>query len=113
MAVLFRPVQRMADGFLLGEWCAARRSEYARGLLETDVAHALAEGVPGWSWNLVDTAFEINLEVLKQVRCQTARQLGRFGLFWQGWLALWCCRPPSVTLRHSFTILLRPCINHA
>jgi hypothetical protein len=64
--VLLLP-QRMPNGFLLGEWCAARRSEYAHGELETDVADALSNGVPGWCWNLGDTAFEHNLEVLQQV----------------------------------------------
>jgi hypothetical protein len=57
----------LPNGFLLGEWCAARRGEYARGELETDVADALSNGVPGWCWNLGDSAFEHNLEVLHQV----------------------------------------------
>jgi hypothetical protein len=61
-------LQRLPNGFLLGEWCAARRGEYARGELETDVADALSNGVPGWCWNLGDSAFEHNLEVLHQVR---------------------------------------------
>uniref|UniRef100_A0A383VYY7 Helicase-associated domain-containing protein n=1 Tax=Tetradesmus obliquus TaxID=3088 RepID=A0A383VYY7_TETOB len=61
-----RQYERLPNGFLLGEWCAMRRREYAHGELETDVADALSNGVPGWCWNLGDTAFEHNLEMLKQ-----------------------------------------------
>lgn len=56
--------QRLEDGFLIGEWCAARRSEYQRGQLEGDVAAALETQVPGWLWNRLDSFFDRNLEAL-------------------------------------------------
>lgn len=65
-------LQRSPDGFLLGDWCTLMRSEYAQGRLEPDVADALAQEVPGWSWSLTDTAFETNLDALKAVRAYVA-----------------------------------------
>ncbi|KAF6258176.1 hypothetical protein COO60DRAFT_1639326 [Scenedesmus sp. NREL 46B-D3] len=51
----------------------SRSYEYAHGQLETDVADALSHGVPGWCWNLGDSAFEHNLEVLLQFVAQEQR----------------------------------------
>lgn len=73
-------LQRSPDGFLLGDWCTLMRSEYAQGRLEPDVADALAQAVPGWSWSLTDTAFEINLDALKAVRACAAGRVCRAGV---------------------------------
>lgn len=62
-----------AAPFQLGEWCTERRSEYARGTLESDVADAIAASTPAWSWNLVDAAFSARLEVLRSFVAQHAR----------------------------------------
>lgn len=59
-------VQRLPDGFQIGEWCSFRRSEYNKGDIHLDVADHIAAEVPGWTWNLLDTAFEEGLEVLKR-----------------------------------------------
>jgi hypothetical protein len=59
------------NNFQLGTWCTERRGEYNRGHLEVDVAEALQLQVPGWSWNLVDAAFESSVEVLR--RCVPVR----------------------------------------
>lgn len=59
-------MQRLPNGFQLGEWCTARRGEHARGVLEADVAAALMAKVPGWSWRVGDAAFESSLAVLRR-----------------------------------------------
>jgi hypothetical protein len=62
--LLLRHLQRLEDGFLLGEWCMSRRGEYSRGQLEGDVAAALEAQVPDWLWNRLDNFFEKNLDAL-------------------------------------------------
>lgn len=57
-------LQKLEDGFNIGEWCMTRRGEYSRGQLEVDVAAALESQVPGWLWNRLDNVFEKNLEAL-------------------------------------------------
>eukprot|EP00775_Hariotina_reticulata_P004740 gene4740-4990_t len=54
------------NNFQLGTWCTERRGEYSRGELEVEVAQALQQQVPCWSWNLVDSAFESAVEVLRR-----------------------------------------------
>lgn len=59
-------MQKLPDGFLIGEWCSLQRSEYTKGDIPLDVADAIVTAIPGWVWNIRDGAFWDGLEVLKR-----------------------------------------------
>ena len=48
---------RDADGYRVGEWVQNRRKDYRQGTLDDEHRRRL-EGLPGWTWDVVEDAWE-------------------------------------------------------
>ena len=59
------PHDCILDGFSLGQWVVARRSQYKQGALPSHLAAQLEE-LPGWIWNTYEAAWQNGYTALKR-----------------------------------------------